>query len=90
MRSIFAAPTWESVSEIKTCSSCGAEGATYSVHVSRKLNGRSLHTRYYCGEFCQRTFELFLFRKCEANDERRRIFSYRSVTPLSSGLNTSL
>ena len=86
MRSIFAPPAWETVSEIRTCSSCGAEGAVYSVHMSRKFNGRTISTRYYCGEFCQRTFELFLFRKCEANDEHRRIFNSRPP-PSPNGLN---
>lgn len=84
MRNIFAPPAWEPALETKICSSCGIEGAPYSVNTGRRINGKQLHARYYCSEFCQRTFELFIFRKCEANDERRRIFSSKSP----SGLNT--
>lgn len=77
MRKIFAAPSWESVGETNTCSSCGNEGVVHSVYTGRMIHGQNLKTRHYCSEFCKRTFETFLFRKSEASDERARIFGKR-------------
>lgn len=82
MRSIFALPTWEAVAETKMCSSCGHEGVVHSVYTGRKINGQQIKARHYCSEFCQRTFETFLFRKSEASDERRRIFGKHGGTGL--------
>jgi hypothetical protein len=79
MRSIFAPPTWESVGEAKICSSCGHEGAVHSVNTGRTIDGQQIKARQYCSEFCQRTFEAFLFRKAEASDQRTRLFGRRGV-----------
>ena len=82
MRSIFAQPTWEPVAETKLCSSCGHEGAVYSVYTGRTIGGQQIKARHYCSQFCERTFETFLFRKAEASDQRTRLFGKRSVNNL--------
>ena len=79
MRNIFAAPAWEPVTESKMCSSCGHEGIVQSVYTGRTIHGQQIKSRHYCSEFCQRTFETFLFRKSEASDERARIFGKRTA-----------
>jgi hypothetical protein len=79
MRSIFAQPAWEPVTETKVCSSCAAEGPVFSVYTGRTIHGQQLKARHYCSEFCQRTFETFLFRKSEASDERMRVFGKRAL-----------
>jgi len=78
MPNIFAQPSWEVVPEVNVCSSCAAEGVIYTVHTARTIHGQQLKVRYYCSEFCQRTFETFLFRKSEASDERKRVFGKRA------------
>jgi hypothetical protein len=78
MRSIFAQPVREPVAETKLCSSCGYEGAVHSVYTGRTISGQQIKARHYCSQFCQRTFETFLFRKSEASDERARVFGKRS------------
>jgi hypothetical protein len=82
MRNIFARPTWEPVAETKLCSSCGHEGAVHSVYTGRMIGGQQIKARHYCSQFCQRTFETFLFRKSEASDERARIFGKRGENGL--------
>ena len=82
MRSIFTTPKWESVADTKLCSSCATESSIYSVYTGRTINGQQIKARHYCSEFCQRTFETFLFRKSEASDERARIFGKRSTNGL--------
>jgi len=79
MRNIFATPSWEPVIETKVCSSCATEGPTYSVYTGRTIGGKHIKARHYCSDFCQRTFETFLFRKAEASDERARIFGRRAA-----------
>jgi hypothetical protein len=84
MRSIFAQPAWEPVAETKICSSCGHGGAVHSVSTGRTIDGQQIKARQYCSQFCQRTFETFLFRKAEASDQRTRLFGKRSPSHLNT------
>lgn len=78
MHKIFSRPPWESMDETKLCSSCGHEGVVHSVYTGRSIGGKQIKSRHYCSQFCQRTFETFLFRKSEASDERARVFGTHS------------
>jgi len=54
-----------------------------TVSSERKMNGKVLEERHYCSEVCQKKMELFIFRACEASDERKRAFGDRRKSSLN-------
>jgi hypothetical protein len=73
------------------CSNCKNEfvkGEMVLVQHRQLSSGVSVKDHYYCTEECQAKGELNIMRKAEEDDERRRIFKYRSVA--SKWFNTVL
>jgi len=70
---------------VKVCSNCSENlsGGGMTVSSRRKLNGKVLEERHYCSEVCQKKMETFIFRACEASDERKRAFGDRRTSRLN-------
>lgn len=77
--------SWSKVIQPKSCSNCSESlsGGGRTVATRRKLNAQVLDDRHYCSIECEKKMELFIFRACEASDERKRAFGERSANRLN-------
>jgi hypothetical protein len=66
----------------ETCFTCKNQFIQSEMLMSerrRLCTGVHMESRYYCTEECQTKGELAIMRKAEEEDERRRLFKFRSL-----------